>query len=170
MRLKVLFRLVIVVGLLQGCKGKQTEDSTQTSYIPLNTSESRVLDLAYLFSSTERDALIDKIHQYEEKTTNQIAILSIDSLPKSITIQRYGTEVANSWGIGTKEKNNGLLITISKFDRKVAISTGIGTEQTISDYDCKVVIDSVMIPEFKNTSYYTGVNESLDDLILLWIE
>ncbi|WP_179349517.1 TPM domain-containing protein [Winogradskyella pacifica] len=67
-----------------------------------------------------------------------------------------------------KKKNNGLLITISNHDRKVAISTAIGTEQTISDYECNVIIDSIIIPQFRTNNYYKGVDKALDSLILLW--
>ncbi len=70
--------------------------------------------------------------------------------------------------LAQKKKNNGLLITISNHDRKVAISTAIGTEQTISDYECNVIIDSIIIPQFRTNNYYKGVDKALDSLILLW--
>ena len=168
MRLKFLFQLTMVCILFLNCKEKQTNVETIPSHIPLNTSQKRVVDLAHLFSKVESDSLAYKIIQYETQTTNQIAILTIDSLPKNTNIQKFGTEVGENWGIGTKEKDNGLLITISNHDRKVAISTGIGTEQTISDYECNVIIDRIMIPQFRTNNYYKGVDKAIDSLILLW--
>jgi len=44
----------------------------------------------------------------------------------------------------------------------------LGTEKTISDYECKVIIDSQMIPQFKTNNYYKGVNKALDSLFILW--
>jgi len=136
--------------------------------IPKNTSQSVVYDTAELFSKTERDSLAYKIILFEQQTTHQTAILTIDSIPKHMDIMEFGKEVANSWGIGTKEKDNGLLITISKYDRKIAINTGIGTEKTISDYESKIIIDSVMVPQFGKTQYYKGVDKALDTIFALW--
>jgi len=165
---KRLFYIFLFSLLALSCKENQQEYPVTIDSIPLNQSQQRVVDLSHLFSEVKIDSLIKKILHYEEKTTNQIAILTIDSLPKHTSIQKYGTEVANNWGVGTKEKNNGLLITISKYDRNVAISTGIGTAQTISDNACKAVIDSIMIPQFKIKNYYKGVDKALDSLIYLW--
>ncbi|WP_178984510.1 TPM domain-containing protein [Winogradskyella helgolandensis] len=168
MRLKLIFPIIIIAFLLSNCKGKQPEITTNYSYIPLNPSQKRVVDVSHLFSNSQQDSLVEKILRYETESTNQIAILTIDSLPPLTTAQGFGTEVGNSWGIGTKEKDNGLIITISKFDKAVAISTGIGTEQTISDYECKLIIDSIIIPQFKINNYYKGVDKALDSLFTLW--
>lgn len=167
MRLKLLFSTLLFLVLLSNCKGKQPESLT-TSHIPKNTSQHVVVDLANLFSDTENDALTEKIIQYEKTSTNQMAVLTIDTLPQQTTIQHFGTDVANSWGVGTREKDNGLLITISKSDRKIVISTGEGTAQTISDSDCKAIIDQLMVPQFKINNYYKGVDKAIDSLIQLW--
>ncbi|MDG4714563.1 TPM domain-containing protein [Winogradskyella marincola] len=146
---------------------KETKSSIGID-IPENTNQNIVYDTAELFSKTERDSLAYKIIQFEQQTTNQTAILTVDSIPKHMDIMAFGKEVANSWGIGNKEKDNGLLITISRYDRKIAINTGLGTEKTISDYECKIIIDSVMIPQFRKKQYYKGVKKALDALFALW--
>ncbi|MBU2927130.1 TPM domain-containing protein [Winogradskyella psychrotolerans] len=168
MRLKLIISIFIFPVLLLNCKRKQPETSAISTYIPLNPSQQRVVDASHLFSSSQQDSLIDKIIQYETETTNQIAILTVDSLPPLTTAQAFGTDAGNSWGIGTKEKDNGLIITISKFDKAVAISTGTGTAQSISDYECQVIIDSLMLPKFRSKKYYFGVDKALDALILHW--
>lgn len=162
------FQITVVFFLFLNCKETRTETSSISFYIPANKSQNVVVDLSNLFSSNEIESLAHKIIQHEKSTTNEIAILTIDSLPNNINIQPYGTQVSNSWGVGKKEKDNGLLITISKFDRKVAISTGLSTEKMISDFECKVIIDSIMIPQFKTNDYYKGVNKALDSLFILW--
>lgn len=168
MCLKLAFQIILLLLLFSNCKEKQTDVETIPSHIPLNASQKRVVDLANLFSDAESDSLAYKIIKYETKTTNQVAILTIDSLPINTSIQKFGTEVAEKWGVGAKEKDNGLLITISNYDRNIAISTGTGTEQTISDYECKVIIDRIMVPEFRTGNYYRGVNKALDSLFMLW--
>lgn len=160
-----LFILCFISFFLLNCKEAKTSLITNT---PKSLNGNVVYDTAELFSKIQQDSLANKIVLFEQETTNQTAILTVDSIPKDMDIMEFGKEVANSWGIGTMEKDNGLLITISKYDRKIAINTGLGTEKTISDYECKVIIDSIMIPKFKENKYYDGVNRAIDSLFMLW--
>jgi uncharacterized protein len=168
MRLKFIYKSLILIFLFVNCKEKSIDSPTIPSYIPVNTAQNVVVDLAHLFSASQSDSLASKIIAYEKETTNEVGILTIDSLTTDMDIQRFGTEVANKWGIGKREKNNGLLITISKYNRKISINTGLGTEKTISDYECKVIIDRIMVPRFKAKNYYEGVHKALDSLFILW--
>ncbi|WP_412560123.1 TPM domain-containing protein [Winogradskyella sp. MIT101101] len=158
--------LILAFIILFGCK--DNKNTTVSSYIPENVNQSVVYDTSNLFTQSERDSLTQKILDFEKSTTNQAAVLTVDSIPKNEDILYFSTQVAESWGIGTKEKNNGLLITISKYDREIAISTGLGTEKTISYYECQMIIENIMVPEFKSEMYYKGVSKALDSLFLLW--
>lgn len=158
--------LILVSIILFGCK--DTKNTSVSPYIPKNVNQSVVCDTSNLFTQSEHDSLTQKILDFEKQTTNQAAVLTVDSIPKNEDILYFGTQVAESWGIGTKGKNNGLLITISKYDREIAISTGLGTEKTISDYECQMIIDNIMVPEFKSGMYYKGVSKALDSLFILW--
>ncbi len=121
----LLYLLVIFLVFNFGCK--QAKNAPNSSYLPENPNQSVVYDTSNLFTQQERDSLTKKILHFEKLTTNQAAVLTVHSIPKNENIQYFSTKVAESWGIGSKEKNNGLLISISKYDRKVAISTGLGT-------------------------------------------
>ena len=118
----------------------------------------------------ERSIIAKRMISYQNRIDELLDCMENDiiSIPKHIDIMEFGKEVANYWGIGTKEKDNGLLITISRYDRKIAINTGLGTEKTILDYECKIIIDSVMVPQFRKTQYYKGVDKALDALFALW--
>lgn len=167
MKEKRIFKFIVLCFIfLFACK--QTQPVSTNSNIPKNPNQSVVYDASNLFLPSERDSLTTKILQYKKLTTNQAAVLTVDSIPRNEDIQYFSTQVANSWGIGTKEKDNGLLITISKYDKQVAISTGLGTEKTISDYECKVIIENIIVPNFKAKKYYHGVDKALDSLFLLW--
>lgn len=168
MRLKFIFRFILFIILFSNCKEKKADSLTSSSNSHENTRQHIIVDSTNMFTSFERDSLIQKILSYEKKTSNEIAILTIDSLPKNTDIQMYSTNVAKTWNIGKKEKDNGLLITISKFDKKVVFSTGSGTEETLTDQETKVIIDRVLVPQFRNENYYKGVTKSLDSIFLLW--
>jgi uncharacterized protein len=164
------FRCLIIICFLcfLNCKNKPSETVTIPDYIPKNSAQNVVYDASKIFSIEEKAALTKKIIAYEKETTNEIAVLTIDSAPFDIHILDFGTEVSNAWGIGKKDKSNGLLITFAKNDKSLAIAVGLGTEASISDADCKIIIDSVMIPKFKENQFYEGFDKAIDSLIVLW--
>jgi uncharacterized protein len=127
-----------------------------------------VNDFEDLFSDSEEDTLTDLIQQYEEATTNQIAI---------VTIPRYMTQeedfddftlfLFNKWGVGQKGKDNGILIGISKDLRKMRIQNGYGIAEIFSDAQTKQVVDEDFIPLYKQGKYYEGTLKGLKKIISL---
>ncbi|MFS4483855.1 TPM domain-containing protein [Hyunsoonleella sp. 2307UL5-6] len=154
--------IIISILVLLSCKTRT--NTPVVKYQPV------VLDYAGLFSKSQKDSLSQKIITYETISTNEICVYTIDSLPKNTAVHSHATTLANTLGVGKKEKDNGLLILISKYDRDIAIATGYGTEQLISDYDCKNVIDNTMVPHFKKGDFFQGTIEAIDALIILWQE
>jgi len=112
--------------------------------------------------------LTRKIIDFEEKTTNEIAIITIDSLPNGTSSMYHATQLANKLGVGKKDKNNGLLILISKNDQHIALATGYGTETILTDSICKKIIETTIIPKFKNGYYYKGIDVALDSIFIKW--
>lgn len=75
--------------------------------------------------------------------------------------------IAQTWSIGKKDKDNGILIAISKEHRRIRIQTGNGMQNIISDNETKEIIDNYFIPEFKKGEYYLGTKKGLIALIKL---
>jgi len=96
--------------------------------------------------------------------TNQIVIVTIKRLPGSFDLDEYATQLFNFWGIGTKLKNNGVLMLLCKSCRKVVIRNGYGIEKQISDAETKIIVNK-MIPYFKVEQYYSGILAGLQELI-----
>lgn len=77
-------------------------------------------------------------------------------------------DLGNFWAIGTKEKNNGLLIVLSMNERNIGISTGKGTENALSDEFLKKIIDTEIIPLFKQEKFYEGIMSGLNKIMEQW--
>lgn len=121
-------------------------------------AESFVNDYENILTPAEEDTLNKLIKTHEQLTTDQIAIVTIKDYPAPYTdINRYSLDLANEWGVGTKEKNNGVLIAISTYNRAIRIQTGTGTELRINDYVAKQIMDKYMTPSFKDGQYYQGI-------------
>lgn len=128
-----------------------------------------VNDYVQLLSVAEREHLAAKLFAFDSATTNQIAIVIIDSDTLTTSdFDAYSLALSNSWGIGVKGKNNGLAIVLSPKLRKIRINTGTGTQQIITDEMCGAVIRDLIVPEFKQEHYFEGLNKATDELIRLW--
>lgn len=156
---------IFIITLIFSCKGQELDYS---KVFPENTISLAVLDNSQLFSATENYNLADKLVKYSDRTTRQIAVVTVDSISPYIDIQKYASDLGSYWGVGQKDLDNGLVIVLSKPIRKVAIATGYGTEKILTDSICKQIIDSVMIPKFKKGHYYEGVSKGVDSLIEAW--
>lgn len=127
-----------------------------------------VCDYDSLFKIEERNELGNLINDYNVKTTRQIVVVTVDSLYGYLDIQRFATDLSNYWGVGTKEKNNGLAIVLCKPKQKIGIATGFGTEKILTDSICKIVIDSMIIPKFREGNFYSGMKAGVVELIRKW--
>ena len=80
----------------------------------------------------------------------------------------YAVDFGEKHGVGKKEKDNGLVIAFSKNLRQTFLATGYGTEKILKDDICKKIIDSTMVPRFKNQDYYGGLKAGLEECIRKW--
>ena len=98
----------------------------------------------------------------------QIVVVTVTSLD-GMDIETYSNRLFRSWGIGDKDKDNGLLILLSTGDRKLRIEVGRGLEGTFNDAKCGRLMDLYAIPHLKNNDYDTGI-KNLYDAVIAGIE
>src|SRR5687768_7469378 len=91
-----------------------------------------VTDFTNTLSESERQSLENKLVAFNDSTSSQVAIVMMGSVG-NYDISDYAVQLYNRWGIGQKEKNNGVLILVAKEDRKVWITTGYGMEGVLPD-------------------------------------
>ncbi len=131
---------------------------------PLSVQQSHsVYDYAKLLSPEERRMLETKISKYYDSTSTQIVIATVKRVNDDISL--YATEWAHKWGIGQKDKGNGIFILISKDDRKITIRTGYGVEHLLTDALTRRIIETEIISYFKNGQYYKGLSRAVDAII-----
>ncbi|MEA3328462.1 MAG: TPM domain-containing protein [Candidatus Omnitrophota bacterium] len=124
-------------------------------------------DYAGIISESDKVKANNLLSELEQKTTAQVAIATL-STTAPLDISTYAVELFQHWGIGQKNKDNGLLLLIATKDRKVRIEVGYGLEGALPDAVCNQIIYKGIIPLFKNNRYsqgvLTGVN-TITDLI-----
>ena len=124
-----------------------------------------VNDFDSIFSETERADLLKLIKLHEAATTNQIAVVTVNDLGTYTDIEKYSLDLANYWGVGQKEKNNGVLIAIHADGKKLWIQNGDGMIEKLTDAETSYIIKSKIIPEFRRSDYYKGVYRGIEAII-----
>lgn len=114
----------------------------------------------------QRNALEQKLRAYWDSTSTQIVVMirpDIGDYDKA----GYAFELGNRWGIGRKDKNNGVVMLVKSEapDRGIFIATGYGTEGALPDITCGQIIRNTMAPYFRQQQYYEGINAGLDEII-----
>jgi uncharacterized protein len=118
-----------------------------------------------ILSQDQVDALETKLDAFANSTSNQIAIVIIDSLYDHDPAE-FATELGEEWQIGQKKFDNGVVILIKPTTpRKVFIAPGYGLEGAIPDATCEDIVQREIIPNFKKGDYYTGLNNAVDVII-----
>jgi len=124
----------------------------------------RVNDYAEILSSETRTELESVLAAHEKSTTNQMAILTIQSLEGAV-LEDYSIKVAGTWKLGQKGKDNGILLLIAKDERKVRIEVGYGLESTLTDAICDQIIRHEIVPRFKSGDFNGGVKSAINAII-----
>lgn len=105
---------------------------------------------------TTIDQLEKELRVYEDSSSNQIAILIVQSLEGEV-IEEYSLKVAEKWKLGTKSKDNGVLLLIAIDDHKMRIEVGHGLEGVLTDAQSNRIIRNEMAPNFRRGNYDEGV-------------
>lgn len=123
-----------------------------------------VSDYTNTLSSSEIQYLEQKLVAFDDSTSTQIAVVIMKSVG-SYDIADYGVRLAQKWGIGGKEKNNGILLLVALGDRAVTIQTGYGVEGAVPDVIARRIIENEIKPAFRAEQYFVGLDRATDALI-----
>ena len=120
-----------------------------------------VVDSANLLDPAQEAALNAKLKAINAATGHQLAVATIPSL-EGRDIADYGYRLLRTWALGTKEKDNGAILIIAPNERRTRIEVGYGLEPVLTDAYSSVIINSVIIPQFKTGNYPAGIDAGVD--------
>jgi uncharacterized protein len=126
----------------------------------------RVTDEAEILSPATRQTLTERLKAHEDRTGDQIAVLTVPSLGGE-SIEEYAVKVFAAWKLGQKGKDNGVLIVVAPAERRMRIEVGYGLEGTLTDLLAGRIIRNVMTPRFKAGDYNGGVEAGVDAVLAL---
>lgn len=125
-----------------------------------------VNDFEHILDSTQIKFIAAQLSGFEDKTTNEVGVVTIsDFYVYGDDIKSFSEDLFNDWGLGKKDKNNGVLIVVSVNKRMVRITTGLGVTNKLTDALGDHIINNIMIPEFKQNNYGKGIADAINEII-----
>lgn len=125
-----------------------------------------VNDYTGTLSAAELQQLEQKLVAFDDSTSIQVAIAVLKSVGE-YDINEYAQQLGRAWGVGTKGKDNGVMIVVALGDRKISIQTGYGVEGVLPDMYTRRIIENDIKPYFKTANYYKGLDAGTDAIIAL---
>lgn len=122
---------------------------------PSHTTEFYVNDFADVLSAETETKILNTALSLDNETTAQVVVLTVSDLGGE-EISDFAVETLRSWGIGSKDKDNGVLIVLAIEERQVWVSVGYGLEGTLTDMRTGQLQDQYAVPYYRNDDFDTG--------------
>jgi len=124
----------------------------------------RVVDDANVIPDDVEARLTQKLAGLEAQSHRQFVIATIPDL-QGYEISDYGYQLGRNWGIGDKERNDGVLLIVAPNERKVRIEVGYGLEGVLPDGMGFLIVNNDIVPRFKAGDMPGGIEAGADAII-----
>lgn len=119
--------------------------------VNLNNRYEFISDPGNLMGSEAKAKVNSQLWEIRQQTSAEIVV----AIPPSIgetPIEDWCEQLFTLWGIGKKDRDNGLLIVIAPEQRKTRIQTGYGMEGVLPDIACKHIIGLKIVPAMRENN------------------
>lgn len=158
-RLKQSLFAFFILGLLFGAH-------VHAALVPVPALQTRVTDLTQTLHADQQAQLESTLAAFEQETGSQIAVLIVPTTQPE-AIEQFSIRVVDSWKLGRKQQDDGVLLLVAKNDRKMRIEVGYGLEGAIPDVIAKRIIAEIMAPYFRQGDFYGGILQATGQIMRL---
>ena len=124
----------------------------------------RVVDNAELLSPAAETKLTAELAALEQQTGHQLVVATLPDL-QGLEIEDYGYQLLRTWALGRKAENDGAVLIVAPAQRKVRIEVGYGLEPVMTDALSSVIIQTRILPAFKQGKMEAGVVDGAEAII-----
>jgi uncharacterized protein len=132
---------------------------------PRHNNGGWVTDMADILSDRTEAELNSLISNLEQNNGIEIAVVTVPETTPAESPKAFATQLFNDWGIGKAEADNGVLFLVSRDDRRTEIETGYGLESILPDAKVGNIIDTQIIPQYKQGNYDRGTLDGTEAII-----
>src|SRR6516162_3184404 len=122
-------------------------------------------DYAGVVSKESAYRFNEQLAQFERDTSNQMVVAVFPKMQSDSDIADYTQRVAQAWGVGQKERRNGVVLFVFIQDRKMFIQVGYGLEGALPDATAFDITEYQIKPHFRDGDYEGGLTEGIDSIL-----
>jgi uncharacterized protein len=123
----------------------------------------RINDYANVLDAHARVNLESRLAAYEKETAHQIAVLTVPSLGGE-AIEAFSLRVANTWALGRKDLDNGVLLLVVPNERKLRIELGKQMAGHVSNAQTSSIIADMLV-QFRKGDLGGGIELGVTQLM-----
>ena len=132
--------------------------------VPIPELTYRVTDLTGTLNESQIISLEKVLENFQKEDGSEIVVVIIPTTGDE-TIEDYTIRLAEQWKVGRENIDDGIILLVAKDDRKVRIEVGYGLEAYITDAKANYIINSIIVPQFKNSYFYAGIDFAISEMI-----
>jgi uncharacterized protein len=148
LRVVVLVSVVIVVG---------------TTPLPLR-GDRLIYDTARVIDDAVELQLEPRLHELAAKTGVAIVVVTVPKLVDE-TIGQLAVRTGQTWGVGKRGQDRGLVVAVARDDRKIFVTTGYGTESYLTDGRVGSLLERHAVPLLRQDRFSDGITQLVDALV-----
>jgi uncharacterized protein len=135
--------------------------SSRAESVEFPRSDGYVNDFAGVLDESAETYLEGYLSTLERDTSAEVAVVTVGSLD-GLSVEEYASRLFAAWGIGQRDRDNGVLLLVAPEDRVVRIEVGYGLEGTLPDGLAGEIIRRDILPEFRAGNIPRGIGRGLD--------
>ena len=132
--------------------------------VPTRPQNNYILDDAKVFSDSFEKYVVAENTKIFKETGAEIVIVAVD-FTGAADIEDYSYELFNSWGIGSSERNNGVLLVLAIGEEVYQSLSGYGISDFFNGAKTQDMLDTYLEPDFDRGDYEEGARKYFDAVL-----
>jgi uncharacterized protein len=132
--------------------------------LPTRTDQ-MIYDTAGVIDDAAEQRLERDVHDVWRTRGVAIVVITVPKLENE-TIDQLAVRAGQTWGVGQRGEDKGVVIAFSRDDRKIFVATGYGTEGYLNDGRVGQLLDKYAVPDLKANRFSDGLVKLTDAIVL----
>lgn len=132
--------------------------------LPTRTDQ-MIYDTAGVIDDATEQRLERDVHELYRKSGVSIVVITVAALEDE-TIDAFAVRAGQTWGVGKRGEDKGLVVAFSRDDRKIYVATGYGTEGYLNDGKVGALLDQHAVPALKENRFSEGLTALVDSFVV----
>lgn len=141
--------------------------SAQAQQFPELTG--RVVDNADFLDARQEAELTARLAALEQRTGRQMVVVTLPNLKGGGDISYpeddFTYRLGRHWGIGSEERDDGVILLVAAEERRVRIEVGYGLEPVLTDALSATIIREQIVPRFREGDMAGGIIAGADAVL-----